>query len=242
MDYERKELLDGLAARFVLGTMQGGARRRFESLMRGSARVRGSTAQWSERLDVMASSLPPMQPSDRLWQRIDGRTRGEAERNARRPARWWQWLGSGAGFALGALVAVTLLRIAPSPLIDIERVAQQDERLPQSYAGILSDAVGKPAMLVSSTRHGTRAAIKVLAPIAVPPGSVLRLYALPAGGEPFALGDVPASGKGEIKLADSAEKLLSKVGELGVAVVPAGADASHRPERFLLRGPCAKFW
>lgn len=239
MNYDRKELLDALAARFVLGTMQGGARRRFERLMRDSRWARAFAARWSERLNVMAAPLSPLAPSDELWRRIERRMR---QAGGTHRVSLWSWLGIGGSFALGAVIAALALRLAPTPFIDIERIAQHEQRLPQSYAGILSNADGKAVMLVSSTRHGRRAAIKVLAPISVPPGSVLRLYALPAGAPPFPLGNVPASGKGEVLLADTSEQLLSKVGELGVAIVPADAAASFVPERFVLRGPCAKFW
>jgi RNA polymerase sigma factor (sigma-70 family) len=45
-------LLDQLAASYALGTLRGGARRRFETLARQSATVRASALIWQERIRV----------------------------------------------------------------------------------------------------------------------------------------------------------------------------------------------
>jgi anti-sigma-K factor RskA len=98
-------------------------------------------------------------------------------------------------------------------------------------------------MLVSSLRHGRIADVKVLRPIAVPEGQVLRLWALAPGAAPVSLGTVPVQGQGRVELAATSEQLLSKVTELAVSAAPRDvALEAAPPAGFLLRGPCAKFW
>ena len=46
---QHPELLDRLAASYALGTLRGGARRRFESLAREHATVRAAALVWQTR-------------------------------------------------------------------------------------------------------------------------------------------------------------------------------------------------
>ena len=233
------ELLSRLAARYALGTMLGGARRRFERMLESSERVKVSVARWQEYVAALSSSVPPMQPSAALWQRIERRT---IERDLR-AASWLRrlWPGMGAAFAAGALTLLLAVQVAPPVFIDAERAAAVTGRLPESYAGLLTDMRGPPAMLVSSARPGRRRFVKVLAELDLPQDAVLRLWALPKEGAPFELGVVPAQGKGELTMSESSETLLSKVPELAVSMELAGSSESSS-RGFLLRGHCVKLW
>ncbi|MCR9261065.1 MAG: hypothetical protein NXH95_15175 [Pseudomonadaceae bacterium] len=53
MNYERPELLDRLAAEYVLGTLHGAARRRFDRLFLESAAAREAVDSWQIRLAAM---------------------------------------------------------------------------------------------------------------------------------------------------------------------------------------------
>ena len=50
MRYTDPQLLDALASAYVLGTLTGGARKRFERLQRDRTDVRAVVAQWEQRL------------------------------------------------------------------------------------------------------------------------------------------------------------------------------------------------
>ena len=67
---DQPQLLDRLAASYALGTLRGGARRRFETLARASATVRASALIWQERL----ASLTELQASEAtrtpVWPRL----------------------------------------------------------------------------------------------------------------------------------------------------------------------------
>ena len=56
--HRHPELLDRLAAEYALGTMHGGARRRFQALMRQHVVVTQAVARWDERLTPMTAQLP----------------------------------------------------------------------------------------------------------------------------------------------------------------------------------------
>ena len=50
MKYSQPDLIERLAAEYVLGTLHGGARRRFARLMFDRADVRLAVASWEARL------------------------------------------------------------------------------------------------------------------------------------------------------------------------------------------------
>jgi anti-sigma-K factor RskA len=65
------ELLDRLAAAHALGTLRGGARRRFESLARQNAQIRAAALIWQERFAAMTELVPGQAPSPNVWKRIE---------------------------------------------------------------------------------------------------------------------------------------------------------------------------
>jgi anti-sigma-K factor RskA len=64
-------LLDQLAASYALGTLRGGARRRFETLARQSATVRAAGLIWQERFASMTELQLIEAPSANVWKRIE---------------------------------------------------------------------------------------------------------------------------------------------------------------------------
>ena len=59
------ELLDRLASAYALGTLRGGARRRFETLAREQAPVRAAALIWQSRIASMNELQPQSEPSPR---------------------------------------------------------------------------------------------------------------------------------------------------------------------------------
>lgn len=250
MRYTRPELLEHLASSYVLGTLAGGARRRFERLQRDRADVRMLVTQWETRLGQLAMSVPAQRPSPQLWAAIAARTqpgRAPAAPPAASPsASWLGWLKP-AGFGLGGLaagvIAASALFVAmPSLFMSSDQIAMRSgEKLPQSYVGLLTDAQGNGKLLVSSLRHGKTMTVKVIGPITPPAAGTLVLWAVPADAPAFALGTVPTSGSAVSMLPDTSEKLLSKVGKLMVTLEASAAPAAPGGT-VVFSGNCAKLW
>ncbi len=257
MRYTHPALLDHLASAYVLGTLGGGARRRFERLLRDRSDVQLLVAQWEGRLGMLARSVPVQQPPQRVWAAIEARTRPRDVKDAALQGGWagvlWRRHGvlqGLAGVVLGVVATVALVAAVPTLFVSSDQVAlRAGDKLPQAYVGLLTDGAGNGKVLVSSLRHGRTLTVKVIGPITLPvaPATMagaatqLVLWAVPADGAPFALGTVPVTGSAVSVLPDTSEKLLLKVSKLMVTL-----EASVAPQvpggTVLFTGNCAKLW
>lgn len=119
-------LIEQLAASYALGTLRGGARRRFEALARDNASVRAAALIWQSRMSSVAELQMQAAPSPAVWMRIENLVNAEKQAAAMRDVRakaqaddkravransgWWASLGLWRGGAIaGALVAVVAL-------------------------------------------------------------------------------------------------------------------------------------
>jgi anti-sigma-K factor RskA len=246
MNYLRPALLDLLARDYALGTLTGRARRRFEAVLRQQPAAAQAVAGWQRHFDVLTESVPRLRPQDTVWAAIEQRLFTQPATATPRPA-WWRGLLPGralggvlAGLLLGVAVGVGVVQQQPAWL-GLE-VAQAG--LPASYVGVLADSTGRATVLASSRRHGRELTVKLLQPLAVPPGRVAQLWALPADGSaPFPVAVVPGQGTAKIRLAASSEQLFFGVNRLAVSFEAAAAAAGSRPTGdFVVSGHCVRLW
>ncbi|MEO8151788.1 MAG: anti-sigma factor [Rhizobacter sp.] len=233
MNYLRPERLDRLAREYALGTLSGGARRRFERVLLQAPAAGRAVAAWQERFTVLSAGLPPMEPRHAVWRGLEQRLFAPP----RKSGDWWRMLG---GALAGVILCTVVLRFEPS-LIGMEPRA---ETLPASYVGLLTDVEGRPTVLASSRRHGRQITIKMLQTLTVPVDRVAQLWALPSDGSAaFPVGVVPASGTATLALSDSSEKLFFKVSRLAVSLEATAARPGDKPTQpFVLSGHCVKLW
>lgn len=243
MNYRNPELLDRLASEYVLGTLRGGARRRFDRVLRDLPAALTAVGNWESRLGRLAVSVPPITPPARVWVAID-RATGGAKFEAKRSV-WSTWFKPALGFAFGVAATVGLVQLSPQSFVTLDGLAQREQALPQSYVGLLTNAEGHPTVLVSSTRHGKKVTVKFLRPVEVPAGKVLQVWALPKEGAAFPLGTAGTTkppGKTEFEMSDTSEKLLLQVPRLAVSFEDKPAAAGAAPGEFVLTGFCVKLW
>ena len=98
-------LMDQLAASYALGTLRGGARRRFEVLARDHAPLRAAALIWQGRLASVAELQLEVTPSPAVWKRIENLVNVQKQARAMLAARapaptaapvatgWWSSLG-----------------------------------------------------------------------------------------------------------------------------------------------------
>ena len=211
MNYERAELIERLAAEYVLGTLRGAARRRFERLCLVSARARARVWRWEDDLGILSARLAPVTPDARVWAAISRRLFGAF---AARP-RWGLRLALAAALVGVALIAGLVVR------------EQQRARL-ETLAVLGPDAM-HAQWRVERARALRALIIRTVGPVAPGPGKAYELWALPRGGKPVSLGVLPAGGTLERVLSATQSSALAAADKLAVSLEPSGGSPSGAP-------------
>jgi len=228
-----ERLRELLAAEYALGTLRGGARRRFERWARYDEGLRALALAWSERLAPLVDGIPSVVPRGRVWDAIDARLPGFSARhvgavaNAGRAASWWDrvalWRGLSAAFATAAVIAIGLAS-RPAPIVE-PRVVQV-AIAPAAIATLVDPKSGAPVAVVMASEGGHTIEVKVAADVQVPAGKVLQLWTARsdvAGMQ--SMGVLPADVRlvtGRAQALDAAT--LAKVKAFGLSLEPAGGS------------------
>jgi len=222
MNLQRPELLDRLAAEYVLGTLRGLARKRFEREMAEHALARVHVREWEERLGQLAAAVPEIEPPRRIWRAIDARIAAERPRRtamASGPWRtaWWQRLALAMTAVAAALVVY--IGVAPAPVSDPAR----------SYVVVLVGSNLKPVMLAEADPKTGALTVRVLASPQIASDRSLELWGLPKDGKPRSYGLLPVSGAVTLKPGRSLEAMLADIAALAVSVEPQGGSPTGQP-------------
>ncbi|MEP6504626.1 MAG: anti-sigma factor [Betaproteobacteria bacterium] len=210
------ELPDRLAAEYVLGTLTGGARRRFDALLPAHPALRRAVSGWEARMLPLALKAEPVAPAAAVWNAIEGKlgwsAEGAASSAAKAPAkgllRFWQAFSGLATVA--ALVLGVMLRTAPTeaPMIVVLRATQGTETL---VAGLSPDR--------------QQLTIQPLQKVALTAQQSLELWALPKSGPPASLGVISSE-----KLTALSKKALPRDTKgLAVTLEPLGGSPTGAP-------------
>ncbi len=222
MDYSKPELADRLASEYVLGTLQGRARTRFEQLLPAHPALRAAVSAWQSRLGPLTDSVPEVLPSATVWTRIEERLFDAAPSPA--PALpWWQRLGVWRGFTGVATTAALALWLVTSQVPPLQP-AQAPIIIvlgsnPEAAAAL------NASFVASVSADGRALVLKPLNDLALAPGRALELWAVPPQGAPRSLGLVQATG--DTKLLRTA--LLANTAAFAVSMEPAGGSPTGAP-------------
>ena len=225
-------LREMLAAEYALGTMRGGARRRFERWTRSDAELRALTLEWSERLAPLIDSIPSTAPRRRVWDAIEARLPGFTARHVADESlpgatSWWNrlvlWRGLSAGFAAVAVVAIG---IAVRPAAVVEPRIVQVPVQPSAVATLVDPKSGAPVAVVMASDGSDAIEVKVAANVEVPDGKVLQLWTARTDVAGFqSMGLLPATVRGTpAKAQPLAAASLVGVKAFGLSLEPAGGS------------------
>jgi anti-sigma-K factor RskA len=243
MNYRRPELRDRLASEYVLGTLHGRARARFQQLLRDDLALRDRVAFWERELTPMASPLSVTAPSAKVWEGIAARV-APRERTAQAGPGWvasWFDLRSLGSVAAGLFLGIAATMMVPS-LLGGGATDLSESQLPESYVGVLATADGRTGLIVSSRRHGKVMDVKRVQAVGVPTGQTLFLWVIEAGGKARPIGPVPQGAFVQVPLAQTSEQLFASAAELALSIEPAASAPGQPSGPFVYRGLCGKLW
>lgn len=212
-----EKLLDRLASEYALGTLKGGARRRFESQLPHSLLLRRAVAEWQDRLTPMAQFAPRAQPSAQVWQNLvrELKLQQVGERRAT-PRNWKSSLAFWRGLGLVSTALATLL-VAVLVTKQVGPAAP-----PPSYIAMLADDQSTPIAFVTGNPHQHRMTVKLVAHQNVANDKSLELWAVPKQGAPRSLGLLASDGSITLPLPDNATP--QEFGLLAVSLEPKGGS------------------
>lgn len=231
------DLREMLAAEYVLGTLTGGARRRFAREMTADPELAGIAGQWESRFNGLADGVDPVMPGPWVWQRIERRLGFTAQPGGdAQPVRWGAGFWRGAtGFAAAAAAVLAVALFVQDPVVrEVPVEVPVEVRVPQPVevdrmAAVLTGEQARSAWMVSGPETGERLTVRVLNPEPLPAEKAYELWLLPEGENPISLGLLPTSGETTIQPPPELRELIGPGSALAVSLEPAGGSPTGLP-------------
>lgn len=206
-----------LAAEYVLGTLRGRARTRFEALAQDDRALAAIVAQWEAYLTPLAERVAPVEPPARVWRAIVARIAKRQTQPA--PGLWsslafWRLLGSGLAVTATVLLAL-MLSLRPATPLAPELVA------------VLSTPEQVVKMVIEKSQEGTLR-VHMVQPWATMDGTDLELWVIPTDGKPRSLGVVPYDRDSDVRRANLEVTLREGVA-FAISKEPRGGSPTGAP-------------
>jgi len=211
------QLLDSLAAEYVLGTLRGPARRRLARWRQCLPEVQYAVQRWENRLLPLALALPPIEPSLQVWIGIRRRSESLGSSNAKKgQARDRPWRQAAAAVVLlGLIIALWLGPTRELPPYEVADVTAGNGQL--LWHITVSAAQDKLRIrAIAPERHSLR--------------DDFELWALPAnGGSPVSLGLMPAQGEVSHRINSNQREALRAAAKIAVSLERSGGSPAGAP-------------
>jgi anti-sigma-K factor RskA len=228
--YSNPELREKLVTEYVIGTLHGQARSRFQSLMRYDPELRKLVAEWETRLTPLAAAAGEIAPPARVWRAVSRRVA-----SARAPAGLAFWRGLAVTSTAFALVLAIFIGMKPAP------------ELPMASVAVMADDKGQPSMVVSwppmKQMRDPHVRIKVLQEHpTMAAGTAWELWMLPRGqAAPVSMGLITTDVNQVMKVRPELARRMGAGEAWGVAmsVEPAGGSPTGAPTGpVIYKGQC----
>ena len=204
-----RELVDRLAAEYVLGTLRGRARRRFERWL-VSPQVGAIVKAWENRLVGLEPRLESVTPPASAWSGIESRL--QLRKLRRTPVT--RWLAIAASLLL-VVYGFFAMRTTPLPATQLAML-QSDARTIYWRVEVLGDHQ-ELSLHVDQVHE-------------LPAGRAHELWALPAnGGAPVSLGLMPHTGAERRTLTAAQRAALASAKQIAVSLEPSGGSPTGAP-------------
>lgn len=217
MNYQHPQLLDELAAQYVLGTLRGPARRRFERYCARNVAALHAVRRWEDRLVDMLAGVVPVAPSTLVWDRIKFRIRRDrALRPKRGLATFGNWrFALAAGIAALAIAFGVWTGFGPGSYQPVATFADQQQR---------------QLWNIEAPRNRDELRVSALGNLQLDPARAYELWALPGeGAAPVSLGLMPRSGRDTLELSDAQRLALSRSSQIAISEEPPGGSPTGAP-------------
>lgn len=220
---DKPELQQKLAAEYVLGSLKGGARRRFEHWLSQDSQLLQVVRKWEGMLLPMAEFAQPAQPSPQVLTTLQKRLglagsqdRWAFWRQLREDLSFWRGLGMFSTTAAVLLVTVLLTQVPEvSPPASL------------NYVATLSDDKAQPVVVITANKNQRTMTVKLVQEQAIAANQSLELWSIAKDGKVKSLGLISANGSVVLHLPDYLTPELTNI--LAISLEPKGG--SGNPEK-----------
>ncbi|GGD78806.1 anti-sigma factor [Lacimicrobium alkaliphilum] len=225
MNYHTESLRNALAAEYVLGTLRGGARRRYQQLIMTNQSIAETTWLWEQYLNGMGGDITPVAPGENVWESIQEKL-GFVNKNAsvsefkapsKHQSRFWRGPALLA-FAASLLIAVVWTSLSPSLAPPVTHIA------------VVNDQKTNPLWLIEISDQQLR--VRATDQLVALADKDFELWIVPANGNsPISLGVLPKNGELSVPAPDSLKSVPINV--LAVSLEPLGGSPTGQPTEVL---------
>lgn len=245
--YQDPEVYERLAGEYVLGTLRGGALRRFERLMGERPYIRHAVDTWEERLNPLAEILPEMMPDPRVWKAInkgikaDGNwsdTGSVAQAAIGKESGFWQSLG-----LWRAATAFMSLLLAIVVLMPQKKIP--DSMPMPSYVAVLESDSRVPMMVTMGDQDKRVVSIRIMEMPEIADDQDIELWAMRENGEtPLPVGILHRDTmETHLSFSESQwQRNIKGARMFAVSFEPKGGSPSGQPSgKMMYKGACLDF-
>lgn len=223
---EKLDILESLAADYILGTLDAAERRRVEARLEHEPELARFVDEWTQRLSPIAEAVPPVDPPPHVWHRIeaglDSRSHPAPEKvylePLRRQVSFWRWFAVGAS-ALAASLAVYIG-------IGIALVTPD---LETRYVAVLNEGDASPAWLVSIDIADRTLTIRPVADVTVAQKSLELWLVRGSESPPQSLGLLNPTQPLSIPISAAVSQDVYSKAVLAVSLEPEGGSPTGLP-------------
>ncbi|MEB0140720.1 MULTISPECIES: anti-sigma factor domain-containing protein [unclassified Undibacterium] len=193
-----------LAAAYVLGTLRGGARRRFSDYLQQEVSLRDLVRRWEAHLLPMAEFAPAVAPPPQVWEKLRERIHGPRIAAAS-PDRWrfWRELRSDLAFWRGLGLVSTSAALIMLTLLSAKFAPPDAAPSPGQYVASLTNAQAQTVALITGDRQRAQLVVRLINAPAVRADQSLQLWAISKTGKVQSLGLLAAGAAATLAMPES---------------------------------------
>jgi len=244
--YQDPEVYERLAGEYVLGTLRGGALRRFERLMHERPYIRYAVDTWEDRLNPLAESLLDVAPDPRVWKAISKRIK-TSSRSHENESELQGVTGKGTGIwqSLGLWQAATVLMSVLLAVV-VLMPQQKNNSIPMpSYVAVLESDSKTPMMVTMGDSTKRVVSVRIMEMPEIGEDQDIQLWAMRGQNEsPLPVGILQKDNM-ETQLSFSKpqwQKNIKGAKMFAVSFEPKGGSLSGQPSgKMMYKGACLDF-
>jgi len=220
---QNQNLRNHLAAEYVIGTLEGAARKRFEFYIHQDPSLQVLVQKWGHLLHPMGSMLKPVKPPKRVWKNIQQRLQLKNNQIG-----FWNNITLWRSFSVFGSAIAIIIGLYLGPL-------QPVPQLSPDYLAVVENAQSQGAWVISTDMDNNRLIVRNLKTQKIASNKDFELWLLPASNKkktfkaPISVGLINEGEQTEIRLSKKLVTAIQQAGGVAVSLEPIGGSPTGSP-------------